>query len=313
MNFRILGPLEVLLRGRTLPLTAAKQKALLAILLLHPNEVVSSDRLIDELWGSEPPGSAANALQVYVSQLRGLLEPQREKGEPSAVLPALAGGYLLRAEPEALDAHRFEQRLSEGIAARSAGDPAEGTERLRRALAMWAGAALADFTYEPFAQGEIVRLEELRVVAFEERIEADLALGGHAALVSELEGLVREHPLRERLRGELMLALYRCGRQVEALELYQESYRILNDELGISPGPELRELEQAILRQDPDLAAPNTSPRSQHHVAVAEKEAPPSSLTRRPVTVVMIGGAPRDEPDPEPPSQKSGSGSRPGW
>jgi DNA-binding SARP family transcriptional activator len=298
MHFQILGPLEILVRGRPLPLTAAKQKALLAILLLHPNEVVSSDRLIDELWGSEPPGSAANALQVYVSQLRGLLEPQREKGEPSAVLPALAGGYLLRVVPEALDAHRFEQGLSEGIAARSAGDPAGGAERLRRALALWAGTALADFTYEPFAQSEIVRLEELRVVALEERIEADLELGGHAALVSELEGLVREHPLRERLRGELMLALYRCGRQVEALELYQESYRILNDELGISPGPELRELEQAILRQDPYLAAPNTSQRSHHHVAVAE-EAPPSSLTRRPVTVVMIGGAPQDEPDPE--------------
>jgi DNA-binding SARP family transcriptional activator len=299
MNFQILGPLEVVLRGRPLELTAAKQKALLANLLLHPNEVVSSDRLIDELWGSEPPGSAANALQVYVSQLRGLLEPHREKGKPSVVLPALAGGYLLRVEPLALDAYRFEQGLSQGIAARIAGNPAGGAEQLRRALALWGGAALADFTYEPFAQSEIVRLEELRVVALEERIEADLALGGHAALVSELEGLVREHPLRERLRGELMLALYRCGRQVEALELYQESYRILNDELGILPGPELRELEQAILRQDPDLAAPKPSPRSRQHVGAPEETAPPASLTRRPVTVVMIGRAPRDEPDPE--------------
>jgi DNA-binding SARP family transcriptional activator len=299
MNFRILGPLEVLVRGRPLQLTAAKQKALLAILLLHPNKVVSSDSLIEELWGSEPPASAPNAVQVYVSQLRGLLEPQREKGKSSVVLPALAGGYLLQVEPQELDAHRFERGLAQGIAARTAGDPAGAAEQLRQSLGLWAGAALADFTYEPFAQSEIVRLEDLRVVALEERIEADLALGGHAAMVSELEGLVREHPLRERLRGQLMLALYRCGRQVEALELYQETYRTLSKELGIAPGPELRELEQAILRQDPKLAAPEPSSRSRPSVGSPAKESRPDSLNRRPVTVLMIGRAPREEPDPE--------------
>jgi DNA-binding SARP family transcriptional activator len=299
MDFRILGPLEVLIHGQPLELTAAKQKAVLANLLLHSNEGISSDRLIDEIWGSDPPRSAANALQVYVSQLRALLDPQRRKGEPSAVLPAVAGGYMLRLEPQSVDAQRFERRLVRGTAALHAGDPASAAEQLREAISLWRGAALTDFTYEPFAQGEIVRLEELRVVAHEERIEADLALGGHAALVSELEGLVREHPLRERLRRQLMLSLYRCGRQAEALELYQETYRTLNDELGISPGVELRELEQAILRQDPGLASPQTASRQVQPAGPVGAESTSAILARRPVTVLVIGRAGGTDRDPE--------------
>ena len=162
MEFRILGPLEVRDQGRVLPLTAAKQRALLAILLVHPNEAVSSDRLIDALWGETPPPTAANALQVYVTQLRRLLEPQRAKRAPSEVLPARAGGYALRAEPEALDAERFERQLEMAVAVAGRGDVASAAQGLRKALDLWRGAALADFTYEPFAQAEIARLEELR-------------------------------------------------------------------------------------------------------------------------------------------------------
>jgi DNA-binding SARP family transcriptional activator len=168
----------------------AKQRALLAILLLHANEAMSSDRLIDDLWGSRPPETAANALQVYVAQLRKLLEPERARGAPSKVLTTRPGGYLLSVEPGGLDAERFEHLLAEGTRARVAADPGSAAKLLHEALNLWRGDALADFTYEPFAQAEIARLEELRLAALEERIEADLALGGHAAVVGELEALV---------------------------------------------------------------------------------------------------------------------------
>ena len=260
MEFRILGPLEVRDQGRPLPLTAAKQRALLAILLVHAGEVVSKDRLIDELWGAQPPASAANALQVYVTQLRRILEPERKPRAPSAVLPASAGGYLIRVGAGELDAQRFERQSTAAVAAREAGDPGGAAEGLRRALEIWRGPALADFTYEPFAQAEIARLEELRLIAVEERIEADLALGRHAALVGELEALVETHPLRERLRGQLMLALYRSGRQAEAVEAYRMAHSMLMDELGIAPSPALQELERAILRQSSALEAPSRVP-----------------------------------------------------
>src|SRR5713101_3355793 len=193
MEFRILGPIEVTEEDRPVALGAAKQRALLALLVLRANEVVSSDRLVDELWGERPPAKAAKNVQVYVSQLRRLLGDSR--------LETHGHGYLLRVEPGALDAERFSALLDEG----------------REALALWRGAALADVAYEQFAQAEIARLEELRLVALEERIEADLVLGRHIALVAELEGLVRAEPLRERPRAQLMLALYRSGRQAEAL------------------------------------------------------------------------------------------------
>jgi len=250
MEFRILGPLEIGDGDRPLRLAGARQRALLALLLLHPNEVVSSDRLIDELWGEESPEKAANALQARVSQLRKALGPVG--GE---ILLTRSPGYLLRVEPGELDVEHFELLVGEGRRALVQGDAAGAAETLRAALALWRGPALPDFAYEPFAQGEIARLEEARLVALEERLEADLALGRHGELVGELEALVTAHPLRERLRGQLMLALYRSGRQAEALEAYQETRRVLVEELGIEPSPPLRELHTAILNQEPALAS----------------------------------------------------------
>jgi DNA-binding SARP family transcriptional activator len=256
MEFRILGPLEVCDDGRRLALGGARRRALLAMLLLHPNEVVSSDRLIDALWGQRPPDNAAKALQVHVSGLRKLLEPERRPGEPHGVLVTRPPGYLLALAPEQLDLGRFERLRAEAIQALAAGDAAAAVGKLRRALALWRGSPLADLAYEPFAQTEIARLEELRVAALEDRLEAELALGRHSDLVGELEALIAEHPLRERLRAQLMLALYRSGRQAEALAAYRDARRTLVDELGIEPGRSLRELERAILRQDPGLEPP---------------------------------------------------------
>lgn len=233
MEFRILGPLEVLDDGRTVDVGAAKQRALLAVLLLEANRVVSSDRLSAALWGETAPETAQKALQVYVSQLRKALGKDR--------IRTRAPGYELRVEPGELDLDRFEQLVAD--------------RRLDDALALWRGTPLADFTYEPFAQAEIARLEELRLACAEQRIEGALERGSHSALIGELEALVREHPLREKLRAQLMLALYRSGRQAEALETYQAARRALTEELGIDPSPDLRELEKAILRQDPSLEA----------------------------------------------------------
>src|SRR6266516_3888984 len=246
MEFRLLGPLEVRRDDGPLPVRGPKQRALLVLLLLHANETLSRERLIDELWGERPPATAPKALQVYVSQLRKLLEPDRP-------LETTATGYMLRLEPGQLDLHRFETLLAEGRSALGAGAPGQAANLLAEALSLWRGPALADLAYEPFAQTEIARLEELHLAAIEERIEAELQLGHHAELTGQLEPLVTEHPLREHLRSQLMRALYRSGRQAEALEAYHTGRRLLVDELGIEPGRELRELEQAILRQDPAL------------------------------------------------------------
>jgi predicted ATPase/DNA-binding SARP family transcriptional activator len=241
MEFRILGRLEVVAGDHPVAVTAAKPRALLALLLLHPNEPVASDRLIDELWGGRPPPSARKVLQTYVMQLR------RALGD--GMLVTQPAGYELHVEPGALDLQRFEALVTE---ARES-DPGVAALKLREALALWRGPPFADFIYEPFAQREIARLEELRLAALEERIEADLALGRHAELVGELEALLAEHPLRERLRGQLMLALYRSGRQSEALKVYRDTRSQLVDELGIEPSPTLQDLERAILAQDPAL------------------------------------------------------------
>ena len=251
MEFRILGPLEGTDKDRLLPLGAQKQRALLAVLLLHRREVVSTDRLIDELWGEHPPPTAVKSLQVYVSQLRKVL------GE--GVLETRGRGYLLHLAPGQVDADRFEGLLERGRELFAEGDAEGGAEVLREALGLWRGPPLADFTYEPFAQPEIARLEELRLTALETRIEADLALGRHGELVSELEALTRQHRLREGLRVQLMLALYRSGRQADALESYKDARTALVAELGLDPSRELQELEQAILRQDPELDAPDVS------------------------------------------------------
>jgi len=248
MDFRILGPLEVYDRGKALPLGAGKQRAVLALLLLHANEVVSADRLIDELWGEAPPPPAAKILQNYVSQLRRPLS--------DGVLLTRGHGYVLRVEPGELDLDRFRQLVDEGRRALGADDPERASGVLREALDLWRGRALEDFAYEPFARDEIPRLEELRLTALMERIDADLALGRHTELGGELEALIAQHPLQERLRGQLMLALYRSGRQAEALHVYQEARRMLVEELGIEPGQTLQQLETAILRQDQSLEPP---------------------------------------------------------
>ncbi len=248
MEFRLLGPLEVLEHDRSCELGGGKQRALLALLLLHANEVVPTERLIDELWGESPPATVAKGIQVYVSRLRKQLGDRR--------LVTRKPGYVLLVDASELDVARFERLLADADGA----DPEVAARKLREALALWRGAPLADLAYEPWAQAEIARLDELHTGALERRIEADLALGRHSQLIGELERLVEELPLREGLRGQLMLCLYRCGRQAEALEVYRATREVLVDELGIEPGRELRELEQAILRQDPalDLPAPET-------------------------------------------------------
>jgi DNA-binding SARP family transcriptional activator len=251
VEFRVLGPLEAREGDRVLPLGGARQRAVLAVLLTRANEVVSTDRLIDELWGETPPETAANVLQSYVSHLR--------KAIGSDLLLTRAPGYVMQIEADQLDLHRFERLVEEARALTDA-RPDEATRILREALALWRGPALADFAYEPFAQELIGRLEELRLVALERRIEADLAVGRHADLVGELEGLVTKHPVQERLRAHLMLALYRSGRQAEALAAYQAARRALVDELGIDPGSTLQELERSILRQDPALDLVSTKP-----------------------------------------------------
>ena len=248
MEFRILGSLEVVQEGRALAPLAYKPRALLAVLLLHRGEAVSVDRLIDDLWGEQPPATAAKSLQVYVSQLRKAL------GE--GVVETRKRGYAIVVDADQVDAARFERMVEQGIDELAQGRAREAAAVLADALRLWRGPALADFAYEPWAQAEIGRLEALRLGALEERIEADLALGEHGTAIAELEGLVEEHPTRERLCGQLMIALYRSGRQADALEIFRERRRHIVDELGIEPGPALRELEAAILRQDASLDAP---------------------------------------------------------
>jgi len=261
MEFRILGPLEVWDEGGEVPMVGSKPRALLAVLLLHPNEVVPVDRLIDELWGENPPEGAAAALRVNVSRLRKVL--------PHDQLTTRSPGYVIRVQPDELDLHRFEHLVDEGRSLLARGPAADASKRLRDALALWRGPALADFAYENFAQTAIARLEEIRLAAVELRIDADLACGRHDELVGELEALVAEYPLRERLRIHLMRALYRSGRQAEALDVYDNARRALVDELGIDPSPALQDLERAILRQDPSLDLEATAPA--HTRGVAER------------------------------------------
>jgi DNA-binding SARP family transcriptional activator/ABC-type transport system substrate-binding protein len=246
VEFRLLGPVEALRSGSVIALGGAKPRALLAFLLLHRNEVVSRDALLEALWPDRPPGSAAHSLDVQISRLRKAFAPED-------VLTRRSAGYVLEVEPGAVDAHRFEQLLEQARQQNAAGEYSEALATVSAALALWRGAPLSDQAYEEFARAEIERLEELRLVATEERIEAELALGHHDTLVPELEGLIAKHPLRERLRGQLMLALYRSGRQAEALRAYADLRKRLVEELGMEPSRQLGELEQAILRQDPAL------------------------------------------------------------
>jgi DNA-binding SARP family transcriptional activator len=254
MEFRILGPLEVIEQDVAQPLGATKQRALLAILLLHRGKLVTAERLADELWGERPPPTASKTLQGYVSRLRKTIGDD--------VLQTRGRGYVLELPSGQLDLDDSERLASAGHNALAAGDAATAAKHLRAALALWRGPPLVDFTYEQFAQAEIARLEETRQAILEDRIEADLGVGRHVELVAELERLVREHPGRERLRGQLMLSLYRAGRQSDALECYRDGRRAMVDELGIEPGRALQDLEAAILRQDPALDPPAGAPPS---------------------------------------------------
>ena len=260
MEFRILGPLEVWRDGRPVSISGARQRELLAILLLHAGEVVSTDRLMDALWGENQPAAGATALRVRISQLRKAL------GGGDQVLVTRAPGYALLVAPDGLDLKLFERRFERGERAMAAGDAPEALEHVEAALSLWRGPPLADCAYTSFAQTAIVRLEELRAAALELRIDAELALDRHARVVGELQALVQAHPLRERLWAQLMLALYRDGRQAEALAAYRAARTRLVVEIGIEPGPELQQLEARILAQDPGLAAGRPAARARRSV-----------------------------------------------
>ena len=245
VEFRILGPLEVLRDGRAVEPGSPKQRALLLNLLVHHGQVVSRDRLIDDLWAGSPPATGLGVLQNYVSQLR--------KALGSGAVVTRGPGYVLEVDPADLDSVRFERLVEAAGAALRAGDPAEAVEAVRRGLALWRGPALVDVAGEPFAGAEIARLSELRAAAVETELEAELAAGRHRDVIGKFEALLAEYPLRERLWWLLVLALYRSGRQADALRAYQRARARLRDELGIDPGAELRDLESAVLRQDPAL------------------------------------------------------------
>jgi DNA-binding SARP family transcriptional activator/class 3 adenylate cyclase len=277
MDFRILGPLDVREDEGEVRLGRGKQRALLALLLLHRDEAISTDRIVDELWGEQPPATAAKIVQNYVLQLRRALE---DGGSADADLITHGRGYLLRVERGRLDLDRFEALVEAGERALGSGEAAQAAEKLREALALWRGPPLADFAYEPFAQAAIERLEDQRLAALERRIEADLALGRHADVVGELKELVSVHPLHEGFRAQLMLALYHSGRQAQALEVYRDARRSLVEELGIDPSPALQQLEQAILRQEVPPAA--------------SRPPPPAGGTRDPAPAV-VADAPTGE------------------
>lgn len=291
MEFRILGPTEVLDNRGLVPLPRGRGRLLLGVLLLRAGEVISTDRLIDELWGETPPPTVDTALQGLVFRLRRLLEPNRQQGEPPRLLLTRHPGYVLAVEPAQIDADRFRRLMADAEAT----EPHQAVALLRTALDLWRGPALADFTYEPFAQADIAALEELRLTAEEKRIEAELALGHHRELIGELERLVAQHPLRERLREHLMLGLYRSDRQGEALHVYSDLRDTLLEELGLDPAPSLQELEGRILRQDASLDL----------VEAVVAHAPEPWLTeeRKMVTVLALDVAVSTdsggEPDPE--------------
>lgn len=267
MDFRLLGPLEVRDGSELLALGGVRERAVLAALLISANRVIPASRLVSLLWGDDPPETALNTLQVHVSHLRRSLEPGRERRSPGGLLLTRAPGYELRVADGDVDARRFEEEADRG-GNLVASSPAAALEALRAALAEWRGPALAELRALPFALAEAERLEERRLAAVEQRIEAELALGRHRACAAELESLVREHPLRERLVAHQMLALYRSGRQADALRSCADLRERLRDQLGIDPSPEIRALERAILVQDPALvrSATGAGPRTRGRV-----------------------------------------------
>ena len=286
VEFRLLGPLEVLDHdGQQLAMPRGHARSLLALLALHPGQVLSTDRLVDVLWGHNPPATATTALQGHVSTLRKKLAPGRDSGDERQILVTHTPGYMLAVDPDQVDANRFRRLVHAAMHA----PPLDRARELGEALGLWRGPALADFAYEPFAQTAITALEEQRTAALEARIGADLELGRHAGLIGELDGLVEEHPLHEGLRAQLMVALYRCGRQAEALEVYGDLRRHLVDDLGVDPSPRLQKLHRAILDQDAALTA-------HHAIAVVQAGGDERSTAesawftagRRTVTVAFV-------------------------
>jgi YVTN family beta-propeller protein len=251
LTFSLLGPLEARVDGETLPLGGSRQRSLLALLLLHANESVSRERLIEGVWGAERPSTIGAALNVHLSKIRKLLAT----AGTDATLVTELHGYVLEVDPERLDLHCFERRIREGRQALVAGRAEESAATLDRALALWRGPPLAELALDTSVDAMLARLGELRLSGLEDRFEAELQLGRHTELVAELEQFVREHPLRERARAQLMIALYRSGRQAEALQAYRDVRTLLADELGLDPGPQLQRLEKAILVQDASLVA----------------------------------------------------------
>jgi DNA-binding SARP family transcriptional activator len=284
MEFRILGPLEVHNASGPIRLGGPKQRALLVLLLLHRGEAMSTDRVVDALWGERAPPAAVKTVQTYVSQLR--------KALGDGVLATRGHAYVLERDAGTVDAERFGSLVADGRGLLGADEPGRAADRLRAALALWRGPALADVAYEAFAQQEIARLEELRISATEDWVEAELAVGLAAELVPELEALAREHPLRERLRGQLMLALYRSERQADALAAYQDARRRLTEELGLEPGPALRELQRAMLTHDPALRPPRRAALPRRRRGAALLAATPGrsrgSSSRRVAGVVVV-------------------------
>ena len=263
VNFNILGPFDIRdSEGRVIGLPGGRVRSLLAFLLIQRGELVSVDRIVDALWGEHAPGTAAKAVQGYVSHLRRVLEPDRQSGDADGLIVTRPPGYALRQDEVTVDATRFARLAGDARRALEDGSAAEASLLLDEALALWRGPALAEFAFDDFAQPEIRRLEELRLSATEDRIESLLRLGRHGELVGQLDSLLATYPLRERLRGQSMLALYRSGRQTDALDVYRDGRRLLAGELGLEPGPELQHLERAILAHDPALqeAAPASPP-----------------------------------------------------
>src|SRR5215469_11875331 len=284
-QFHILGPLEVVRSGCAVPLGGRRQRAVLALLLLEANRVVSFDRLAEDVWGGHPPQGSVTTLHSYVFRLRRALEPDRLPGVAGDVLVTKDRGYLLRVSREQLDAAIFEEGATAGRAALEAGRYAGAAQTLRQALGLWRGPVLADLADYAFARPEAARLEELRLAAVEDRIDADLALGHHQALTGELERLAGEYPVRERLHGQLMVALYRCGRQAEALAAYRRVRGLLAGELGIDPAEPLQRLHGSVLAHDPALDWNGGPAPAQGHRAGPSTPAaslPPGRPPRRP-------------------------------